>query len=53
MPIPGQSNTASVTTAPASRMPKRSPIWVTVEVSAERSMYFQTMTERGSPIARS
>ena len=51
--MPGQSNTASVTTAPASRIPKSRPICVTVEVSAERRTYFHTMSGRGNPIARS
>ena len=44
MPIPGHWNTVSITTAPASRTPNRSPICVTVEVSALRSMYFQTIS---------
>jgi hypothetical protein len=53
VPMPGQSNTVSVTTAPASRMPKSSPIWVTVDVRALLRMYFHTITDRGRPIARS
>ena len=53
VPMPGQSNTVSVTTAPARRMPNSRPICVTVEVRADLKIYFQTITERGIPIARS
>ena len=50
-PTPGQENTLSTTTAPASRLPTIRPTTVTVGIAAFGSACARTTAGQGTPLA--